>query len=285
MPKTYSQIYIGLRKTLREAGVDAFGLEARLILAHAAGKTTEKLLQGMSLYASDEVERRAEEYLGRRLNGEPVAYITGSWEFHGLPLEITPDVLIPRDDTEVLVDRALSLLRPRRRDARILDLCTGSGCIGCALAREMPQSRAVLVDISPAAIAVARRNIDKNGLDGRVVCVEADLMQSPPLRLGSFDMIVCNPPYIASGEIPTLDVSVRDYEPAGALDGGEDGLIFYRAVLGRWKELLRPASFLAFEIGETQAEAVVKMMRLAGFKSVEVDKDTAGHDRVVSGRI
>ena len=285
MPKTYSQLYIALRRALRESGVEAFGLESRLILAHAAGKTTEKLLQGMSLYASDEVEKRADEYLSRRLAGEPVAYITGSWEFHGLPLEITTDVLIPRDDTEVLVERALRLLRPRHSDARILDLCTGSGCIGCALARELPRSRAVLLDKSREAIAVARRNIEKNGLDGRVVCVEADVTEPPPLRLGSFDMIVCNPPYIASGEIMMLDLSVRGYEPIWALDGGEDGLMFYRAVLSRWKQLLRPASYLVFEIGETQADDVIKLMRLAGFKNVECDRDTAGLDRVVSGRL
>ena len=132
---------------------------------------------------------------------------------------------------------------------------------------------------------MARRNIEKNGLDGRVVCVEADVTEPPPLRLGSFDMIVCNPPYIASGEIMMLDLSVRGYEPIWALDGGEDGLMFYRAVLSRWKQLLRPASYLVFEIGETQADDVIKLMRLAGFKNVECDRDTAGLDRVVSGRL
>lgn len=285
MAKTYSQLYIDIRRRLREAGVEAYNLEARLMVAHAANKPPAKLLQDMSLYTSDEVVRLAEGFLARRLAGEPVAYITGSWEFFGLPMEITPDVLIPRDDTAVLVETALGLLRGRRHDARVLDLCTGSGCVGCAIARELPASRAVLIDNSAAALEVARRNIALNRLTDRVLCVEHDVRDSPPLRLGSFDMIVCNPPYVRTAEIPTLDASVRDYEPLRALDGGADGLDFYRAVLARWKDLLRTASHLAFEVGESQADEVVKLMRLAGFKGVETRPDTAGIERVVFGRI
>ena len=285
MPKTYSGLYIDIRRRLRDAGVEAYSLEARLIVAHAADKTPAKLLQDMSLYTSDAVADRAEAYLQRRLAGEPVAYITGSWEFYGLPLEITPDVLIPRADTEVLVDTALGLLKGRKNDARILDLCTGSGCIGCALAHALPASRAVLIDKSAPALEVAKRNVLSNGLSGRVLCVEADVMAPPPVRLGSFDILVCNPPYIETDVIPTLEVSVKDYEPHSALDGGADGLDFYRAVLGRWKDLLRSSSYLVFEVGETQADDVMRQMWLAGFKGVEVVQDTAGHDRVVYGRV
>ena len=285
MPKTYSELYIAARRALRDAGVEAYGLEARLIVAHAAGKTAEKLVQCMNLYTSDEVEERAGEYLARRLAGEPAAYITGEWEFYGLPMTVTRDTLIPRADTETLVDTALGLLRGRKDDARILDLCCGSGCIGCAMARELPQSRVVMADISPAALAVARENAERNGLSARTAFVEADATQPPPMRLGSFDMIVCNPPYIETAEIETLDESVRLYEPRAALDGGADGLMFYRAVLNRWKGLLRIASDLVFEIGETQAEDVIRLMRLAGFKGVGCVKDAAGHDRVVYGRI
>lgn len=285
MSKTYSELYIDIRRRLRDSGIEAYSLEARLIVSHAAGKTPAKLLQDMPLYTSDQVTAQAEEYLARRLAGEPVAYITGGWEFYGLPMEITPDVLIPRADTEVLVETAVSLLLGKKNDARILDLCAGSGCIGCALAHTLPASRAVLVDKSAKALGIAHRNIRLNGLEGRVLCVEADVTRQPPLRLGSFDIIVCNPPYIETDVIPTLDVSVRDYEPVWALDGGKDGLDFYRAVLARWKDLLRTASYLVFEVGETQAEAVIKLMRLNGFKGVETVKDTAGIDRVVLGRI
>lgn len=285
MPKTYSQLYIDIRRRLRDAGIEAYSLEARLMVAHAADKSPAKLLQDLSLYTSDRVSALAESFLARRLAGEPVAYITGSWEFYGLPMEITRDVLIPRSDTEVLVDTALAVLRGRKNDARVLDLCTGSGCVGCAIAQALPASRVVLIDKSPEAVRLAKRNAALNGLDDRVLCVEADINEPPPLRLGSFDMIVCNPPYIPTQEIPALDASVRDYEPVWALDGGSDGLDFYRAALSRWKDLLRTASHLAFEVGESQAEDVVKLMRLSGFKGVEKSLDTAGIERVVFGRI
>lgn len=285
MPKTYSQLYIDVRKKLRESGIEAYSLEARLIVAHASGKLPAKLLQDMQLYSSTAVEQKAMESLERRLNGEPVAYITGSWEFYGLPMEINRDVLIPRADTEVLVETAVSLLKGKKNDARILDLCTGSGCIGCALAHELPASRAVLADISSNALRLAQRNIQLNNLSGRIICVEADVLAPPPIRLGSFDMIVSNPPYIATDEIETLDRSVKDYEPVIALDGGPDGLDFYRVILGTWKELLRTAGHMVFEVGETQAEEVMKLMMLNGFKGVSSVKDTAGIDRVVYGRI
>lgn len=285
MAQTYSQLYIEIRRRLRDAGIEAYSLEARLMVAHAAEKTPAKLLQDLSLYTSDKVAALAESFLARRLAGEPVAYITGGWEFYGLPLEITRDVLIPRADTEVLVSTSLGLLRGRKPDARVLDLCTGSGCIGCAIAQQLPASRVVLIDKSPEAVRLAKRNAELNGLDERVLCVEADITEPPPIRLGSFDMIVCNPPYIKTDEIPTLDASVKDYEPVWALDGGQDGLDFYRAVLTRWKELLRTASHLMFEVGDGQAEDVVRLMRLSGFKGVEKVPDTAGIERVVYGRI
>lgn len=285
MPITYSGLYIDIRKCLRSAGIEAYSLEARLMVAHAANKTPARLLQDMSLYTSDAVAKAAEDYLARRLAGEPVAYITGSWEFYGLPMTITPDVLIPRSDTEVLVDTALGLLKGRTQDARILDLCTGSGCIGIALSHALPAARVVLIDKSEKALAVARQNVLLNNLGGRALCIESDVFQTPPVRLGSFDIIVCNPPYIETSVIPTLDASVKNYEPLIALDGGADGLDFYREVLGRWKALLRPGAYLVFEIGETQADDVCRLMWLAGFKGVEVVSDTAGLDRVVYGRI
>ena len=284
MPKTYNALYIDIRKRLRDAGVEAHSLEARLILSHAADKTTAALMRDMSLYTSDAVADKCEEYLARRLAGEPVAYITGSWEFYGLPMKVSRDVLIPRSDTEVLVETAVRLLNGRKNDARILDLCTGSGCIGCALAHELPASRVVMIDKSPMALRVAKDNAQMNGLSARAICIEADVMQPPPLRLGSFDMIVCNPPYIETGVIPALDSSVKDYEPHMALDGGEDGLDFYHAVLKQWSPLLRTASYMVFEVGETQADDVSRLMWLNGMKGVETVKDTAGIERVVIAR-
>ncbi len=285
MPKTYNDLYIDLRRRLRDAGVEADMLEAALIVAHAAGKDQARLMADLRLYTSPEVEARVEDLARRRLAGEPVAYITGSWSFCGMELKVSDAVLIPRSDTEVLVETALDLSGNRDNELRILDLCTGSGCIGCALARFLPKSRFVLADVSAAALRVARENVLRCGLGARALCIEADALTLPSPRLGSFDLIVCNPPYIPASEIPTLDVSVRNYEPHLALDGGDDGLRFYRAILGGWKSLLRQSGWLLFEVGETQADEVEKLMRMAGLHQIGRRQDSAGYDRVLYGRI
>ncbi len=285
MPKTYNEIYIRVRNALREHGVEASAIEARIIVACAAGKTTAQLVRDLRLYVGDEIAETAEAMLARRLTGEPVAYITGQWEFYGIPLEITRDVLIPRVDTEVLVDTAVASLRGRKMDARILDLCSGSGCIGCAIAEVMPKSRVVLADISPEAMALSRRNVERNGLQGRVSFLPADVMQPPPIMTGSFDLVVSNPPYIPTVDIFTLDPSVRDYEPVWALDGGEDGLDFYRAILKGWKQVLRQGGQLMFEVGEEQAGAVKDLMLMSGFYDAAVVPDTRGVERVVTAKL
>ena len=274
-----------MRNRLRDAGIEAATLEAGLLVAHAAGKDYAKLMADLRLYTSPEVEACVETLARRRLTGEPAAYITGEWSFCGLDLAVNEHVLIPRSDTEVLVETALNLSGQSDSELRILDLCTGSGCIGCALARFLPQSRVVLADVSPEALRVARENVQRCALGARAVCIEADALSLPSPRLGSFDLIVCNPPYIPAGEIGTLDASVRDFEPRLALDGGDDGLKFYRAVLGGWKGLLRQSGWICFEVGETQADAVEKLMRLAGLRALGRTKDTAGWDRVVYGRL
>lgn len=283
--RTYNDIYLSARNLLRQSGVEAFSLEAKLLVAGAAGKTTAQLLRDMSLYASNKIEDTVTEYIARRLRGEPVAYITGSWEFYGLPIVTTPDVLIPRMDTEKLVDTAKELLTGRKMNARILDLCCGSGCITCAIGHEMPATRLVAIDISANALEVCRRNIAAQKLISRVICMQADALSSPPLGIGEFDMIVSNPPYIASEEIKTLDVSVKDFEPVWALDGGEDGLKFYKAIIKYWKSLLRQGGYLLFEVGEGQAQAVLDMLSAAGFGYTDTRKDTLGIDRVVFGRM
>ena len=278
-------MYIALRNRLRDAGIEAAALEARLIAASAAGKSTEKLLRDMRYYATDEVERRAEEMVQRRLAGEPVAYITGVWEFRGLPMEVSRDVLIPRIDTEVLAELAIKYLRGTGRlDARVLDLCSGTGCIGCAIAAELPRVRVVLADVSAAAMDISRRNVERNGLGGRVSFLPADVTKQPPLMTGSFDLVVSNPPYIPTMEILTLDPSVRDYEPVWALDGGEDGLDFYRAILKNWALVIRQGGELMFEVGEDQAERVKDLMRMAGLREARSFPDTQNIQRVVAAK-
>ena len=283
--KTYNELYLGARNLLRQNGVESYNLEARILVAKAAGKPVAELLRDLNLYATPAIEETVQGFLRRRLAGEPVAYITGTWEFYGLPMVVTPDVLIPRMDTEVLVDTAKELLIGRKMDARILDLCFGSGCISCALGHELPASKLVAVDISASALEICRKNISLNRLTTRVLTMQADATFSPPLGIGQFDMLVSNPPYIASDEILTLDNSVRDYEPVWALDGGENGLRFYKSIIKFWKSVLRPGGFLLFEVGEGQAEAVKEMLLAGGFDSAETRQDTLGVDRVVFGRL
>ena len=282
--KTYNDIYLSLRSVLRSSGIEAYSIEAKLLLSRAAGKTITELMRDINLYTTSAVEQLAMDYAGRRLRGEPVAYITETWEFYGLPMDITPDVLIPRMDTELMIDATKELLIGRKMDARILDLCCGSGCIACAVGHELPATHLVLVDLSASALAVARRNIDKNRLSSRAICVQADATASPPLGIGQFDVILSNPPYISSGDIFSLDSSVKDFEPIWALDGGKDGLKFYRSIIKYWKTLLRDGGYLLFEVGEGQADAVKDMLSAAGFSAISSKKDTQGIDRVVIGK-
>ncbi len=284
MPKTYNELYISTRAALKRAGVEAYSLEARLLVSHAVGKSKEAFLRDLRLYTSTENEQKINALLQRRLAGEPLAYLIGEWEFYGLPIKVTPDVLIPRMDTEVLVETAVNALVGRKMDARILDLCSGSGCIGCAISHELPAARLVMVDISDRALEVSKQNLRLNR-QNRTICLKADALAKPPMSIGTFDLIVSNPPYVPSFEILTLDSSVRDYEPLGALDGGEDGLMFYRAIVRHWTQILRPGGWLMFEVGEDQADAVMALMTEEKYTDVTALEDTAGIRRVVVGRI
>ena len=283
--KTYNDVYMQARNALREHGIEGYNLEARLLVATAAGKTTQELLRDLSLYTSPEMADKVAALTERRISGEPVAYITGAWEFYGLPMYINSDVLIPRMDTELLVDAARELLNGRKMDARVLDLCCGSGCIACAVGHELPAARIVAVDLSAKALEVARRNVAANRLSSRVICMQADATASPPMSMGQFDMIVSNPPYVRSADMKKLDPSVRDFEPSWALDGGKDGLKFYKAIIKHWKALLRSGGYLLFEVGEGQAESVKEMLLTGGFRSVSSKFDTLGVERVVIGKM
>jgi release factor glutamine methyltransferase len=283
--KTYNDLYLQARNTLRDAGIEGYTLEARLLVATACGKTTQELLRDLSLYTSSGVADKVAALIERRVAGEPVAYITGSWEFYGLPMIVTTDVLIPRMDTELLVDAAKELLNGRKMDARVLDLCCGSGCIACAVGHELPAARLVAVDLSARALEVARKNIAANRLSARAICMQADATTAPPMSMGQFDMVISNPPYIKSADMARLDRSVRDYEPSWALDGGKDGLKFYKSIIKYWKVVVRPGGYLLFEVGEDQAESVKEMLLTGGFRSVSSKFDTLGVERVVIGKM
>ncbi len=283
--KTYNDLYMNTRSALKRSGIEAYALEARVLVASAAGKTVQQLLRDLMLYTTDRVEETVRKYTQRRLAGEPVAYITGDWEFYGLPFKVTRDVLIPRSDTELLVDLVKEALTGYKMDARILDLCCGSGCISCAIGHELPATKLMAIDLSATALEVCRTNVALNRLANRIICMQADATAAPPLGIGLFDVIVSNPPYISSEELSSLDPSVRDYEPTWALDGGPDGLRFYKAIIKYWKTLLHPDGLLIFEVGEGQAEAVADMIWAAGFASCTVHKDARGTDRAVVGRM
>lgn len=285
MAKTYNEIYIDTRRELKNAGIQAYALEARLLVAHAAGKTVSQFMRDYSLYASPSFAEEVKQMTRRRIEGEPVAYITGSWEFYGVPLEITGDVLIPRSDTELIPEAAITLFSGRNPRPRILDLCTGSGCIGIALAVKLPGARVVLADNDHRALSVCRKNVQKNKLESRVFCVDADATQKPPMLMGKFDLLVCNAPYIPTAELETLDSSVKDYEPIHALDGGEDGLDIIRPVIRKWKTVLRDGGAIMLEIGEGQAPAVEALLAEAGFSGIGALLDPGGTERVMLGHI
>lgn len=282
---TYNNLYLEVRRQLRAAEIPAAQLEAREIVCCAADKTREQFFRDMSLYASNPVEERARELTQRRLAGEPVAYIIGEWEFYGLPLDISRDVLIPRLDTEVLAEQAILTARAAGEGCRVLDLCAGSGCVGLAVAANVPQCRVVLADLSEGALWVCKQNIRRCDLNARVTCLSADAKLPPLPALWDFDVIVCNPPYIPSGDIPGLDASVREYEPHQALDGGDDGLDFYRAVAAQWKVALRLGGTLLFEVGMGQASDVEQILGRNGYADVRSFRDTQGIWRVVAGTI
>jgi len=284
MTKTYNEIYIKARRALKEAGIESYALDARLIVAGAAGKTPEKLMRDLSLYSAGDLEDKVDKLIERHLTGEPVAYLTNSWEFYGVPILVNRDVLIPRSDTEMIVRASIELFSGRNGRPRILDLCTGSGCIGCALAVQMPGARLVMVDNDTGALRVCRENILNSNLGLRAMCIEADATKKPPMLLGSFDLLVCNAPYIPTAEIETLDASVKDYEPYHALDGGEDGLDIIRPVVSLWKSVLKDRGTIMLEVGEGQAETVLQLLAAAGFTRRGALKDTNGTDRIVIGQ-
>ena len=284
MAITYNDLYLDIRRQLRAADSGDPTLEARELVAFACGKTKEELLRDRRLYATPEVEARVRALVRRHLDGEPTAYLIGEWEFYGLPLDISRDVLIPRPDTEVLAGLAIDFVKTQG-ECRVLDLCAGSGCVGLAVASQCPGSRVVLGELSEGALRICRQNIRRNGLSGRVVPVQMDALAPPPAQLGEFRCLVSNPPYIPAGDIPGLDPSVRDYEPRMALDGGADGLDFYRSIAKTWKTVLSVGGKLFLEVGIGQADDVLRLLRAQGFGDLEITKDLNGIPRVVHGTL
>ena len=284
MAITYNDLYLDVRQRLRESGVEASTLEARELVCFGTGKNREELTRDSRLYASPEREAQVRRLVERRMAGEPVAYLIGEWEFYGLPLDISQDVLIPRADTEVLAEQAIAYIQTLG-ECRVLDLCAGSGCVGLAIASQSPQARVVLGEIDDSALKICRQNIRRNSLSARVMPIQMDAREKPARSLGEFQCIVSNPPYIPTGDIARLEPSVRDYEPHMALDGGADGMDFYRSIAEQWKEALTPGGRIYFEVGIGQADAVLRLMRSQGFGDLQIIKDHHKIPRVVLGTL
>lgn len=273
-------------RTLKEAWQQATGrlykfkindaeLDAWYLLSHVTGLTRADFFIKGDEMMSEEQESRYEELLARRTSHEPLQYIIGTQEFMGLSFVVRDGVLIPRQETELLVEEAL----PLSEGKRVLDMCTGSGCIIVSIAKLANATQAVGVDISEQALDVAKENATR--LDVQVEFVQSNLFEKVE---GQFDVIVSNPPYIASNVIPELMPEVREYEPMLALDGKEDGLFFYRMIISQAKEHLVEGGTILFEIGHDQGEAVATLLEQAGYEDVVVKKDYAGLDRIVRAR-
>ena len=258
-------------------------LDAELLLGEALGLDRIKLIVEAERPLADDELGRYRDLIKRRRAFEPIAYILGRREFFALPMIVDRRVLIPRPDTEILVETALRGTRERHLYGRMLDLCTGSGCVAIAFAKERPTWRVTAVDLSPDAVSVARGNVQRSGVVHNVAVLEGDLFAALPEH-AEFELITANPPYIPSAEIAELDADVRDFEPHLALDGGVDGLQITRRLVHEAMHYLSPGGLLALEGGFDQAPAVAELLEASGFREIARSKDLAGVERVVSGR-
>lgn len=268
---------------LTAAGIDNVRFEARLLLSHATGLTIEQLIARGPDPAPATAATALRELTARRVRREPMAYILGEREFWGLPFKVSPAVLIPRPDSETLIETVLDLLPDRGRELRILDLGLGSGCLLLTLLREYPQATGVGIDASETALAVARANAEALGVAARVRLSTGDWRQAGWMNLldGPFDLLVSNPPYIESHAVEGLMPEVARHEPRLALDGGADGLAAYRIIAAAAPALVVPGGWAVVEVGEGQAAATASLFAAAGLAPRPARADLGGIERVV----
>ncbi len=277
-------VYRAVRARFRDAGLSTADLDARILCADALGMAPEALVLLGEKVLCDEVLTLIEERAERRLAGEPVGRILGRRDFWDMTLRLGPETLEPRPDTEILVEAALDALRARgagNRPVRFVDIGTGTGAIAIALLREVPTASALAVDISLSALRIAAVNALEAGVADRMVLARADY--GAALMPARFDLVVSNPPYIASGELADLSREVCEHDPIRALDGGEDGLEAYRTLVPQAFRALVEEGRLCVEIGASQRAAVGEILRISGFSGIAVRHDLGGCDRVVSG--
>ena len=282
--ETWAQILASGQKQLQDAGIAEYNLDAWYLFEHAFGISRMQyfMCSVQKAEPTEEALKEFQEGIARRAKREPLQHILGTQEFMGLEFEVNRHTLIPRQDTETLVE--LVLAEHKEKDIKLLDMCTGSGCIAISLAVHGGYAHVEAADISTEALKVAEKN-GKNLLSEREIRFRhSDLLSAFDQSADKFDIIVSNPPYIPSDVIEELEPEVRDFEPRSALDGTADGLFFYEKLAEECGRFLRENGSVYFEIGHDQGEAVEDLLRTHGFKDTKTIKDLAGNDRVVCGR-
>jgi release factor glutamine methyltransferase len=281
-PLTLGTLYQHLRGELAAAKIEEPDLEARMLLAFAAGIDQTRIIG----YPEDEMDadivQRVEALIARRQQGEPIAYIIGSREFWSLDFKVTPDTLIPRPDSETLIEAVLEAVPNKTAELKLLDLGTGSGCLLLALLSELPNASGTGIDINPKACAIAAENAENLNLTARATFIQSDWMVGIE---GKFDIIVSNPPYIVESDIPTLEADVSLFEPHLALSGGPDGLDAYRLIADQAAAHLSPQGLLAVEIGMGQVTDIKELFEQNGFKIKNIHKDFSHIERCILATI
>ena len=284
--KTYRELYEEGRRILEQAGLPDAALDARFLLEEVCGTNLQTLLVFPEKKVTEEEVNQYRAFVQRRKDREPTAMILGEWDFMGLTFRLNKSTLIPEQDTEVLVETALEELKRRGlREAplRILDLCTGSGCILLSLLHELRNAGGLGTDLSEEALEAARENAVRLGLQERGTFRQGDLWE--PVGDERFDLIVSNPPYVPTEVIPTLEPEVRCGEPYAALDGGEDGLVFYRRIMEEAAGHLKPSGIIIVESGFDEAAQIAALMQDQKLRGIRTVKDYGGLDRVVLGAV
>ena len=284
-PWTIQKLLNWITEYFTDKGLDSPRFNAELLLSDVlAMKRIELYTQFDKPVAKQQLDR-LHDLVKRAGQSEPIAYLIGKTEFYSLELDITPACLIPRPETELLAERAIEFLRTRSGTQFVCDLCTGSGCIAVAIAKNFHDARLIATDISDAALSVAAKNIEKHQLKDRIKLLCGDLFEPimPQLDVEKFDLIVCNPPYVSAVEFEALDKNVKDYEPKSALYAGDDGLDVYRRIIERVDAFLKSGAALLLEIGYSQGQAVKELLEQVGcFSEVAIEKDFNGNDRIAT---
>lgn len=282
MTKTINDVYMELFRRFKETDDPQPSLAARELTAYACKADKDHTADWGHVYLDDATVDYAHLLCDRCLDGEPLAYLLGEWDFYGLTFQVDKNVLIPRSDTERLCELVIEQAQ-KKVSPRILDLCCGSGCIGIAAAYHVDDAHVAAVDNSEGALRVTRENARRLGVQSRFVAVNADVRLRPPGNMGRFDIIVSNPPYVTRAEMHQLDKSVYNYEPHEALYGGVDGLDFYRTICANWGSLLVPGGVILFECGWQQATDVAAILEENRFAGISITEDLSGVPRIVYG--